>query len=150
MQAHLEQRLKHEVEGSCSGRFGFIVAVLHVVETGKGRVIPCHGLAEFSIRYMAIVCMPFKGEVVDGVVTRVNKMGFFAEIGPLTAFVSVHLLPLDMRFDPEGPQPSFDSEEQVVVAGALIRMKIIGVRLDAAEIFCIASIKEDYLGVIDQ
>ena len=37
----------------------------------------------FPMRYMAVVFRPFKGEVLDAVVTTVNKMGFFAEVGPL-------------------------------------------------------------------
>ena len=41
------------------------------------------GLVTFPIRYMAVVFRPFKGEVLDAVVTTVNKMGFFAEVGPL-------------------------------------------------------------------
>ena len=32
---------------------------------------------------MAVVFRPFKGEVLDAIVTTVNKMGFFAEVGPL-------------------------------------------------------------------
>lgn len=41
----------------------------------------------------AIVLKPFKGEVVDGIVGQVNKMGFFVEVGPLQAFVSSHVSP---------------------------------------------------------
>ena len=37
----------------------------------------------FPVRYKAVVFRPFKGEVLDAVVTTVNKMGFFAEVGPL-------------------------------------------------------------------
>jgi DNA-directed RNA polymerase subunit E'/Rpb7 len=29
--------------------------------------------------------------VVDAVVTNVNKMGFFADVGPLSVFVSTHV-----------------------------------------------------------
>ena len=36
-------------------------------------------------RYNAVVFRPFKGEVLDAVVETVNKMGFFAEVGPLKA-----------------------------------------------------------------
>ena len=32
-----------------------------------------------------MVFRPFKGEVLDAVVETVNKMGFFAEVGPLKA-----------------------------------------------------------------
>lgn len=34
---------------------------------------------------------PFKGEVLDAVVTKVNKVGMFTQIGPLSCFVSKHV-----------------------------------------------------------
>lgn len=33
----------------------------------------------------------FLSRQVDGIVSSVNKMGFFAEVGPLTVFVSSHV-----------------------------------------------------------
>lgn len=51
------------------------------------------GSVEFRIKYRAIVLKPFKNEVVDAVVVTVNKMGFFAEVGPLNIFISNHVLP---------------------------------------------------------
>ena len=47
----------------------------------------------FPIRYMAVVFRPFKGEVLDAVVTTVNKMGFFAEVGPLQVSLAPVTLP---------------------------------------------------------
>jgi DNA-directed RNA polymerase II subunit RPB7 len=91
MQEFVELRLRTEVEGSCSGRFGYIVVVLRVNEISRGRVIPNLGLADFHVRYTAVVFKPFKGEVQDGIVTTVNKMGFFVDVGPLQVFVSTHV-----------------------------------------------------------
>ena len=34
---------------------------------------------------------PFKGEVLDAIVTKVNKVGMFTQIGPLSCFVSKHV-----------------------------------------------------------
>ena len=34
---------------------------------------------------------PFKGEVLDAIVTQVNKVGLFTQIGPLSCFVSRHV-----------------------------------------------------------
>ena len=36
------------------------------------------------MRFNAIVFRPFKGEVFDAVVTQVNKLGFFAQVGTAT------------------------------------------------------------------
>ena len=31
-----------------------------------------------------------------------------------------------------------------------VRVRVVGMRIDAQEIFCVATMKEDYLGAIDQ
>ena len=107
MQQYLESKLYSDVEGTCSGQFGFIIAVVSISDIGKGMVVPGNGQAEFITRYRAIVFKPFKGEVVDGIVHNVTRvripprfphailidrsvcqMGIFAEVGPLNCFVS--------------------------------------------------------------
>ena len=40
-------------------------------------------------------------------------MGFFADVGPLTVFVSHQLIHPDLKFDPNSNPPSFASDEQV-------------------------------------
>lgn len=60
--------------GTCSGEFGYIIAVINVIDIGKGMVLVGSGQAEFITRYRAIVYKPFKGEVVDAVVNNVNKV----------------------------------------------------------------------------
>lgn len=69
--------------------------------------MPSTGQARFKTTFTAIVFKPFKGEVMDGKVSNVNKvstescrlfvtlltfqMGFFAMVGPLQVFVSSHV-----------------------------------------------------------
>lgn len=74
MQTQLNDKLYTDVEGTCSGRFGYIITVVRIHSIGKGKILPGSGLAEFKVKYQAIVFKPFKGEVVDAVVTTVNKV----------------------------------------------------------------------------
>ncbi|KAJ8473088.1 hypothetical protein ONZ51_g8091 [Trametes cubensis] len=106
----LESKLYSDVEGTCSGEFGYIIAVVSILDIGKGMVLPGSGQAEFVTRYRAIVFKPFKGQVVDGVVNNVTK---------------------------------------IIEKNTRVRLKIVGTRVDATEIFAIGTIKEDHLGVID-
>lgn len=88
MLQYLESKLYADVEGTCSGLFGYIIAVVSILDIGKGMVLPGSGQAEFVTRYRAIVFKPFKGEVVDGVVNNVNKVRpylFFSILPPLTS-----------------------------------------------------------------
>ncbi|KAG2112440.1 hypothetical protein BD769DRAFT_1492195 [Suillus cothurnatus] len=134
------QFLESKLYSDCA--FGYIIAVVSILDIGKGMVLSGSGQAEFITRYRAIVFKPFKGEVVDGVVNNVNKMGFFADVGPLTVFVSHQLIHPDMKFDPTSNPPIIEKNTRV-------RLKIVGTRVDATEIFAIGTIKEDHLGVID-
>jgi DNA-directed RNA polymerase II subunit RPB7 len=87
----LDRQLFQEVEGTCSGRYGYIVSVVSVDSRGCGEIEDTYGSAKFRIRYKAIVFKPFRNEVINVIVTSVNKMGFYCEAGPLSLFVSSHV-----------------------------------------------------------
>mmetsp|Transcript_28395 Transcript_28395/g.71314 ORF Transcript_28395/g.71314 Transcript_28395/m.71314 type:complete len:137 (-) Transcript_28395:1032-1442(-) len=101
----LYAKLHSEVEGTCSGRHGFIIKVISVEDIGKGVIQDSTGFVRFSVRYKAIVFRPFKGEVVDAVVESVNPEGFFCVAGPLRMFVSKYSIPSEMFFDPQSNPP---------------------------------------------
>ena len=62
------------MEGTCNGKYGFILAVLQVVDTGKGLIREGSGSAVFDLRYKCICFKPYKGQVMDVIVTSVNKV----------------------------------------------------------------------------
>jgi len=76
MRTYLKRKLLSDVEGTVSGQYGYIICVLdnHKIDIGAGKIVPGVGLAEFTVTYQAIIFKPFKGEVVDGTVTTVNKV----------------------------------------------------------------------------
>ncbi|KIY48185.1 hypothetical protein FISHEDRAFT_65771 [Fistulina hepatica ATCC 64428] len=108
----LESKLYADAEGTCSAQFGYIIAVVSLIDIGKGIVLSGSGQAEFITRHRAVVFKPFKGEVVDGIVDRVTKVRYRRE-------------------------------------NTKVRLKIVGTRADATEVFAIGTIKEDHLGVIE-
>ncbi|CAB4281619.1 unnamed protein product [Prunus armeniaca] len=136
LRENLMAKLMKDVEGTCSGQHGFVVAITGIENIGKGLI--CDGTG------------PFKGEILEAVVTMVNKMGFFAEVGPVQIFVSNHLIPDDMEFQ-SGDMPNYTTSDGSVKIqkDSEVRLKIIGTRVDATEIFCIVTIKDDFLGVIN-
>jgi DNA-directed RNA polymerase II subunit RPB7 len=64
-------------------------------------------------------------------------MGFFADVGPMQIFVSIHLIPPDLKFLPDANPPNFSNEEQVIERGAMVRIKIMGLRMDVKDIVCL-------------
>ncbi len=67
----------------------------------------------------------------------------------MNLFVSNQLIEDDMTFESVGENKYVSSDQTVEIKkDAEVRVRVVGMRIDASEIFCIATIKEDYLGVI--
>ncbi|KAL0887190.1 hypothetical protein Bca101_011173 [Brassica carinata] len=148
LRKNLVSKLIKDVEGTCSGRHGFVVAVTGIESVGKGLVPDgtASAFVTFPVKYQCVVFRPFKGEILEAVVTLVNKMGFFAEAGPVQIFVSKHLIPDDMEFQ-AGDMPNYTTSDGSVKIQkeCEVRLKIIGTRVDATEIAYIV-----YLGTLPE
>jgi DNA-directed RNA polymerase II subunit RPB7 len=59
---------------SCSGRHGFVVAITGIENIGKGLIRDGTGFVTFPVKYQCVVFRPFKGEILEAVVTMVNKV----------------------------------------------------------------------------
>ncbi|KAL6210472.1 hypothetical protein ACLB2K_015704 [Fragaria x ananassa] len=143
------QLIKDVNNGTCSQQHGFDVAITGIENIGKGLIVNGTGFVSFPVRYQCVVCRPFKGEILEAVVTMVNKMGFFAEAGPVQIFVSNHLIPDDMEFQC-GDMPNYTTSDGSVKIqiDSEVRLKIIGTQVKRTQIFCVGTIKDDFLGVI--
>ncbi|XP_025905906.1 DNA-directed RNA polymerase II subunit RPB7 [Nothoprocta perdicaria] len=130
--------------------YGFVIAVTTIDNIGAGVIQPGRGFVLYPVKYKAIVFRPFKGEVVDAVVTQVNKVGLFTEIGPMSCFISRHSIPSEMEFDPNSNPPCYKTvdEDIVIQQDDEIRLKIVGTRVDKNDIFAIGSLMDDYLGLV--
>lgn len=53
-----------------------MIAVTTIDNIGAGLIQPGRGFVVYPVKYKAIVFRPFKGEVLDAVVTQVNKVRF--------------------------------------------------------------------------
>ncbi|KAK6071100.1 DNA-directed RNA polymerase II subunit rpb7 [Seiridium cupressi] len=141
-------KLLSDVEGTCTGSY-YIITIMDTFDISEGRILPGSGLAEFTVRYKAVVWRPFKGETIDAIVVSVNQHGFFAEAGPLRIFVSSHLIPSDTKWDPNATPPEFtNGEDMHIRVGTHTRIKLLGTRAEVGELWAIGSIKEDYLGYV--
>ncbi|KNZ63754.1 DNA-directed RNA polymerase II subunit rpb7 [Puccinia sorghi] len=50
-EGYLHDKLNKDVEGTCTGRFGYIIAVLRILNVSAGTIQPGTGMAEFVIKY---------------------------------------------------------------------------------------------------
>ncbi|AFM98695.1 RNA polymerase II subunit 7 [Encephalitozoon hellem] len=133
IQTLIEEYLLTKVEGSCSSS-GYVVMVLSIDEISESRII-LTGETIFTVKYKALTLKPFKGEIIDANVVETNKMGVFASVGPLTVFISNHQI------------PNFLLENEIT-KDVMIRLKIIGTKIDSTKIYAVGTLNDDSLGII--
>ncbi|KAM7289312.1 DNA-directed RNA polymerase II subunit RPB7 [Ixodes scapularis] len=58
-------------------------------------------------------------------------------------------IPSDMQFDPNSNPPCYRTQDEDVIIQQddEIRLKIVGTRVDASDIFAIGTLMDDYLGL---
>eukprot|EP00753_Platysulcus_tardus_P018587 PLAT6939.1.p2 GENE.PLAT6939.1~~PLAT6939.1.p2 ORF type:complete len:178 (+),score=64.95 PLAT6939.1:3-536(+) len=148
----LRLKLIEDIEGKSLGKHGFVIGIMEVrdEDIGMGFIQDATGLALFNVKFKAVLCRPFKNEVMDAVVTAVNEHGFFCEVGPLQVFVHRYRMPEDMLkgYDMEQGAWMSDDKEVEIKKGSGVRVRVEGIVIDAAEIHMTATIKGDFLGLI--
>eukprot|EP00922_Rhytidocystis_sp_ex-Travisia-forbesii_P006693 GHVS01009737.1.p1 GENE.GHVS01009737.1~~GHVS01009737.1.p1 ORF type:complete len:212 (+),score=31.70 GHVS01009737.1:299-934(+) len=159
----IEDTLRSQIEGHCTEDLGYVVCVLKVLGKDKGRVQDGTGLILVRVKYQAIVFMPHKGMVLDGVVTDVNELGFFVQCGPVKAFVSAGGMPASFSYQRNATVPCWsesrqEAEEEDMMGGGAagnvgvikpqseVRLRLQGVRYDNVQMYAIATIDGDFLG----
>ena len=149
--ALVEERLRDAVEGKVMGESGYVVCVLHVHDSwkGAGALDDITGSAHYKVRFSALVFKPFKNEVVDAIVENCNQHGFYCKVGPMTsAFVSRHQMPSDVQEFVADQQAWVSSDGAITIKrGGAVRMRIIQVQTEMAEIKLVGTINDNFLGM---
>ncbi|KAK3110681.1 DNA-directed RNA polymerase II subunit [Teratosphaeriaceae sp. CCFEE 6253] len=149
-QQYITDLLYQRNEGKNTGTM-MIIAIIDVDDISEAKIMPGTGMAMFDISYRAIIWRPFRGEVVDGLVSSVLNNGFFVDVGGLNVFVSRAMIPVQMKYSLEGSTPAFtDNIDQTVEQGSQVRLRIKGIRAEMGQMFAIGSIREDFLGPLLQ
>ena len=138
--------------GTCNIKYGYLITIFKIESIEDG-VVNENGEAVFKVAFKALVFRPLRGEVLDGVVVGLEKVGIEVQVGSVKAFVPHTKIPQELRFSEE--RNSFYSEvdpSQVLRKDSLVRFKVENVTVKGHEganhLNVIGSIFEDYLGVV--
>ncbi|KAF7186960.1 DNA-directed RNA polymerase II subunit rpb7 [Pseudocercospora fuligena] len=142
-------KLYDDMQGNIEGT-EIVIQIIGVDQISEPVLVPGTGMAKYVLSYRAIIWRPFRGEVVDGLVTTVVSNGFFVEVGALTVFVSRSMIPSNLKYTVEGSTPSFTDNNDQIERGTQIRLRLKGIRGEIGSMFAVGSIAEDYLGALLQ
>jgi DNA-directed RNA polymerase II subunit RPB7 len=149
----VKRRVLDELEGQCLGKHGYVISILDIDDSDiiPGFIDIDTGATHVTVWYSAILLRPFRNEILDTVVyTASDENGFFSRVGPLQIFVSRHAMPEDMKFNTLAGDCWVSEDETVEIReGSIVRLRIIGLVIDAGVISAIGTIKDTFLGQVE-
>ena len=89
---------------------------------------------------------PFPGEVVDGVIERVEKYGVHVGVGPIKVFISNTNFPSDFEFCDNQNCYISKSNNDKLANDTEIRFRILNIQFESNEFHPTGTMNEDYLG----
>ena len=147
---YLLDQLRQKIEGTVQDKAGLIISVKEIEPTDKGKLHEGTGLIMVPMKYNALVLQLFKNEVVDAVVTELNKLGFFCEVGPARVFVSKSLLPEGWNYSEAETtgSASFVSGDGIswIRRDVAVRVKLVATKQDQNRIQAIGTTNGEFLG----
>ena len=148
LQALIKAKLIEKVVGSVSEKYGYIVCVIRVDEPASGKILDTSGDVLFSVRYRAVVMKPFPGEVVDGVIEKVERYGIHVLVGPIRVFISNSNFPSDFEYCENQNCYISKSQNDKLQNDTEVRFRILNVQFDTEknEFHPTGTMSEDYLG----
>jgi DNA-directed RNA polymerase II subunit RPB7 len=151
MKRKVEQQVTDEVEGKCMGKYGYVIRVIGIDHIAPGLIDNDTGSVSVNILYSCIMLRPFKNEILDAIIfNAADDSGFFARVGPLEIYVHKYNMPEDMRFDHQAGDAWVSEDGDIDIReGSIVRLRIIGVSVDAGQMNAVATIKDSHLGQLE-
>ena len=122
--------LSEDYEGIITRNYGFIIAIVDVLEVGKGIIIPGNANTFHEVEFTILSFKPTVSEVVEGTVVEIVDFGSFIRLGPLDGLVHVSQICDDyISFEQVGNRFIGKETGKILEVNDQIRAKIIAVSL---------------------
>lgn len=122
--------LSEDYEGIITRDYGFIIAVVDVLNVGKGIIIPGNANTFHEVIFTILAFKPTVSEVVEGTVVEIVDFGSFIRLGPLDGLVHVSQICDDyISYEQVGNRFIGKETGKILEVNDQVRAKIIAVSL---------------------
>ncbi|MHA2280982.1 MAG: DNA-directed RNA polymerase [Promethearchaeota archaeon] len=143
--------LSEDYEGIITRDFGFIIAVVDVLDVGKGIIIPGNANTFHEVQFTILTFKPTVSEVVEGTVVEIVDFGSFIRLGPLDGLVHVSQICDDyISYEQVGNRFIGKETGKILEVNDQVRAKIIAVSLGTGRSGKLGlTMRQKYLGKED-
>ncbi len=143
--------LSEDYEGIITRDYGFIIAVVDVLDVGKGIIIPGNANTFHEVEFTILSFKPTLSEVVEGTVVEIVDFGSFIRLGPLDGLVHVSQICDDyISYEQVGNRFIGKETGKILEVNDQVRAKIIAVSMGTGRSGKLGlTMRQKYLGKDD-
>ncbi len=102
----------NDMLGSCNIKYGYLITIFKIESIENG-IVNEHGEAIFTVTFKALVFRPLKGEILEGIVEGVERVGIELSVGCVKIFIPHTKIPEYLKFKDE--EELFESIEDPTI-----------------------------------
>ncbi len=122
--------LSEEYEGIITRDYGFIIAIVDVLDVGPGIIIPGNANTFHQVEFTILSFKPNLGEIVEGDIVELVDFGAFCRLGPLDGLVHVSQICDDyISYEQVGYRFIGKETGKILEVNNEVRAKVIAVSL---------------------
>jgi len=122
--------LAEDYEGIITRDYGFIIAVVDVLDVGPGIIIPGNANTFHECEFTILTFKPSISEVIEGDIVEIVDFGAFIRLGPLDGLVHVSQICDDyIAYETVGNRFIGKETGKILEVNDLVRARIIAVSL---------------------
>ncbi|NHJ25982.1 MAG: DNA-directed RNA polymerase [Candidatus Lokiarchaeota archaeon] len=122
--------LREDYEGIITRDYGFIIAIVDILDVGPGIIIPGNANTFHEVMFSILSFKPMISEVVEGEVVEIVDFGSFIRLGPLDGLVHVSQICDDyISYEQVGNRFIGKETGKILEVNDQVRAKIIAVSL---------------------
>ena len=143
--------LSEDYEGIITRNYGFIIAVVNVLDVGQGIIIPGNANTFHEVEFTILAFKPTVSEVVEGTVVEIVDFGSFIRLGPLDGLVHVSQICDDyISYEQVGNRFIGKETGKILEVNDQVRAKIIAVSMGTGRSGKLGlTMRQKYLGKED-
>ena len=143
--------LSEDYEGIITRDYGFIIAIVEVLDVGPGIIIPGNANTFHEVEFSILSFKPMISEVVEGEVVEIVDFGSFIRLGPLDGLVHVSQICDDyISYEQVGNRFIGKETGKILEVNDQVRAKIIAVSLGTGRSGKLGlTMRQKFLGKMD-
>ena len=146
----IKVKLFEQVAGTCHPKYGYYIKVINVGKIQNGLIMEGSGDIVFKIQYQVAIMRPFKGEVCDGIINLIMaEGGIHVQVGPMTVYIAEDDLQPGYTLDKKNLSYISDKDKPELKIGSKVRFRYKEIQLNKNEIYPIGTMRDNYLGCIE-